>query len=455
MGKPCIIDGKDSHENPPCNAGVLLHSAAYGKVALQGRRVFRGGLRKLWLLAVLVVPVALTALAGCARHGAPPEGTVVSVPPATADTARPDATPAVPWVELDGDAALVAAGSLDASGQSLASWRDMAPAIRQSIAYLERKDTDGVALDRGGLRLTWGDLLRGQRVLLEVLPRLDTEPGLLARHFRWLRLDPPAAFTGYYEPVLDAARKPSGALRQPLYRVPDDMKSLDLGLFNPRYEGMRVTYRIEGGRAVPYHDRAAIDGRGALRGRGYELAWVDPVDAFFLQVQGSGRLRYADGSTTHVLYAGQNGRPYVSLGRVLRERGHLPADGVNMDAIRAWLAAHPERAQEMMNANPSYVFFRLAKDGPLGSMGRPLMPWVSLAVDRSVIPLGAITAFAVDVPGGGGAGAASLHGLGLAQDTGGAIKGHRIDLFCGAGERAKAVAGHLDARGQVWLLLPR
>lgn len=112
MGKPCIIDGKDSHENPPCNAGVLLHSATYGKVALQGGKVFRGVLRKLWLLAVLVVLVALTALAGCARHGAPPEGTVVSVPPATADEARPDATPAVPWVELEGDAALAAAGSL-------------------------------------------------------------------------------------------------------------------------------------------------------------------------------------------------------------------------------------------------------------------------------------------------------------------------------------------------------
>lgn len=366
-----------------------------------------------------------------------------------------EAAPRAAWVELDGEAALAAAGSLDVRAQGLASWRDMAPAIRQSIAYLEAKDAGGVALDVEGLRLTWGELLRSQRTLLAALPRIDGDPAVLAERFRWVRLEPPAAFTGYYEPVLEASRRPDKRHSQPLYRVPDDMKSLDLGQFNARYEGMRITYRIEGGRAVPYHDRAAIDGRGALRGKGYELAWTDPVDAFFLQVQGSGRLRYADGGETHVLYAGQNGRPYVSIGRIMRERGHLPADGVNMDAIRAWLAANPGKAQEMMNTNPSYVFFRLAKDGPLGSMGRPLLPWVSLAVDRSVIPLGALTAFAVDLPGGEDGYPLPLHGLGLAQDTGGAIKGNRIDLFCGSGERARAVAGHLDARGQVWLLLAR
>lgn len=404
------------------------------------------------LRAIVTTLLVCLLFAGCARHEAAPPAAGLGA--AGVPEQKQELEPGT-WVMLDETEARAAAGSLDIAAQGLRSWNDLAPAIRHSMAWLSSKDTGSVAVAQGGLRITWGELLAAQRNLLALLPQLDAQPALLASHFRWYRLSPSVDFTGYYEPVLRASRTRKAGYPQAIYRVPDDMRQLDLGQFNSRYEGQRITYRLEGNKVLPYHDRAAIDERGALRGKGYELAWAqDPVDVFFLQVQGSGRLQFDDGSNVHVLYAGQNGRPYASLGRVMRERGILPPDGVNMDAIRAWLAANPGQAQQVMNANPSYVFFRLANEGPNGSMGRALLPWVSLAVDRSVIPLGAVTTFAVDLPGGSGE-TGSLHGIGLAQDTGGAIKGRRIDLFCGSGDRAKTVAGHLDAAGQVWLLLPR
>jgi membrane-bound lytic murein transglycosylase A len=223
---------------------------------------------------------------------------------------------------------------------------------------------------------------------------------------------------------------------------------------------------VENGEVVPYHDRETIDSGGALEGKGLEIAWVqDPADIFFLQVQGSGRLIMPDGTEKHVLYAGKNGREYVSLGRVMKERGLLPADGISMQSIRAYLAAHPEKERELLNTNPSYVFFRLSDDGPYGSINQVLTPWVSLATDRATLPLGSAMLFSVPRPlpatvqqhGTDGRAYAEqpFTGIGLAQDTGGAIKEHRIDLFSGSGELAEFVAGHLAARGSVYLLLPR
>lgn len=363
--------------------------------------------------------------------------------------------PLPPYTEAAADEVRAAVAAMDPRSQGLASWTDLAPALGQSLAHMAGRPGDGVALDQPGLRVTNAELAAALKQLSALLPLLDGNPGLLVERFRWLRVD--TAWTGYYEPVLRASRGPAPGYSHPIYRTPPDMRVAEL--ITSGSGRQRVTYRVADGSGDrmrrPYHDRAEIDA-GALRGRGLELAWAaDQVDVYILHVQGSGRVRFTDGSEARVLYAAQNGRPYASIGRILKERGELPPDGVNMPAIRQWLERHPDQARQLMNANPSYVFFRMAEGGkgPLGCMGRPLTPWVSLATDRSVLPSGALVAFSAPVPQPAGGGAVT--GLGLAQDTGGAIKGYRIDLFCGAGERAAAVAGHLDAPGPAWLLLPR
>lgn len=400
-------------------------------------------------------------LSGCASRApeVPARAPVAPVVEQAPVPARPALSlPPLPaYTEVSPDEIRAAIAAMDPRSQGLASWNDLAPALAQSLSYMATRPADGVALDRPGVRVTNADFMAALRQLSGLLPSLDANPGLLAERFRWLRVD--TAWTGYYEPVLLASRRPAPGYAHPIYRTPPDMRVTELATSGSGRQ--RMTYRVVNGpkgRVLrPYYDRTEIDAGGALRGKGLELAWAaDPVDVYILQVQGSGRLRFTDGSEARVLYAAQNGRPYVSIGRILKERGDLPPDGVNMPAIRQWLEDHPTEAQALMNTNPSYVFFRLeegAGSGPLGCTGRPLTPWVSLATDRSVLPSGALVAFSTPVPQHAGGGAVT--GLGLAQDTGGAIKGYRIDLFCGAGDRAAAVAGHLDASGPAWLLLPR
>ena len=190
-----------------------------------------------------------------------------------------------------------------------------------------------------------------------------------------------------------------------------------------------------------------------------ELAWVeDPVDIFMLQIQGSGRLRFEDGSVRSVLYDGQNGHKYVALGRVMVDRGLLKREEVSMFSIREWLAAHPDQVTDLLDTNPSYVFFKLGKpgtSGSKGSMGRRITPWVSVATDQSVLPNGLLTLMNVTLPDEGGEHSVPFNALTLPQDTGGAIKRNRVDLFCGNGETATHTASYLDNRGAVFLLLPR
>ncbi len=324
------------------------------------------------------------------------------------------------------------ARQLSPARQGLSSWRDLDFALSQSLAYVESKPAAATAISRPGLSVTWARMAQSLSLLRSLLPRLDAEPQLLAENFLWLRLGPDFDFTGYYEPTLRAGRKATAALPYPLYRLPPDVRP-----------------------GVPYFSRKAIDRRGALRGRGLEIAYVDETDAFFLHVQGSGRLLFADGSVSHVLYAGKNNQKYVSLGRVMKEKGLLPEGGVNMRAIREYLAAHPGERAALFDENPSYVFFREASAGPIGSMGRLLTPWVSLAVDRNTVPQGALTMILAPLPGPDGQHTRPFSALTLPQDSGGAIRGYRMDLFCGVGDEAAHVAGHLDAKGAVYILLPR
>ena len=325
---------------------------------------------------------------------------------------------------------------LSPARQGMRSWTDMRFAVEQSLAYVRAKPSSRVAVNLPALQVTYGDMRRGLEHLLRVLPLLDRTPDLLASDFRWVRIGPDFGFTGYYEPEILASPVRKGTFQYPLYRRPPDLKS-----------------------RRPYFSRHAIDRQGALHGRGLELVWVEnPVDIFMLQVQGSGRLRFEDGSIRYVLYDGQNGQKYVALGRIMVERGLLRREDVNMFSIRKWLSAHPDQVEELLDTNPSYVFFKFGApgtEGSKGSMGRRITPWVSVATDQSVLPNGLMTLMNVDLPDENGAYVLPFNGLTLPQDTGGAIKRNRVDLFCGTGTVATRTASYLDRRGAVYLLLPR
>lgn len=260
--------------------------------------------------------------------------------------------------------------------------------------------------------------------------------------------------TGYYEPLLRGSRKPGARYRFPVFGVPDDLLVLDLTEVYPELKGIRLRGRLEGRRVVPYFDRSQIDqGRAAVAGK--EIAWVDdPIDLFFLQIQGSGRIALESGETIRVGYAEQNGHPYRSIGRVLAERGDLPLEKTSMQGIKAWAQANPHKLSELLNQNGSYVFFReLPADtaGPPGALGVPLTPRRSAAVDARYVPLGAPVYIATTWP----LSSRPLNQLMLAQDTGGAIRGAvRADFFWGFGEDAGREAGRMKQPLRMWVLLP-
>ena len=271
--------------------------------------------------------------------------------------------------------------------------------------------------------------------------------------------DPNGLFTGYYEPLLYGSRGKRPPYTVPLRQPPADLVRVDLGRFNPQLAGYAIYGQIEGGQFLPYHSRAEIEA-GALDGRHLELVWVDdPIDKFFLQIQGSGQVQLDDGELIRVGYASQNGHPYRAIGRDLVEIGALELDLVSLQSIRAWLLANPEAAASIMARNRSYVFFTENRElrpdeGPLGALGVPLTAGRSLAVDPRFLPLGVPLWLDSTAPYPEGEG--PLRRLLIAQDTGGAIKGVvRGDVFWGAGERAEAIAGHMKSDGQLFLLLPR
>ena len=265
-------------------------------------------------------------------------------------------------------------------------------------------------------------------------------------------------FTGYFEPLLHGAPRRDGRFNVPLYARPSDLVDVDLGLFHEDWQGARITGRGVEGALHPCSSSAEIDG-GSLDGRSLEIVWVDdPVDAFLLQVQGSGRVELADGSVTRLGYAASNGHPYVSIGRELVERGAIPLDEVDWPAIRAWLDNHTDEAQALLHANPSYVFFTTVDgEGPRGAQGVTLTPGRSLAVDPRFVPLGTPVWLDATAPAPDPQDAdVRLNRLMVAQDTGGAIKGAvRGDVFWGHGEAAGAIAGRMKHRGRYAILLPK
>ena len=335
------------------------------------------------------------------------------------------------------------------------------PALRASCARIAALKAEA-SLGPGGTAGEWKDFCAGAAALPP--DRAAIRAFLEARAAPLLATSNGAAeglFTGYYEPLLDGARTPGGRYSVPLLARPDDLVTVELGRFRDGLKGERIAGRIDGGALVPYPDRAAI-AKGALGDRARPLVWLaDPVDAFFLHIQGSGRVALAEGGEMRVGYAAQNGHPYVAIGRELVRRGALPKDGVNMPAIKDWLAAHPGEAAGVLDANPSYVFFRELPmpdgpvDGPPGAENVPLSAGRSLAVDRKFMALGLPLWLDTTVPAADGS-LLPLRRLMMAQDTGGAIRGPvRGDVFWGRGPEAERRAGAMKQPGRYWLIVPK
>ena len=268
--------------------------------------------------------------------------------------------------------------------------------------------------------------------------------------------------TGYYEPLLSGSRTRTAQFQVPLYATPDDLLTVDLSSLYPDLKGRRLRGRIDGRRVVPYWTRADIDS-GSAPFAAPVLAWVaDPVEAFFLEIQGSGRVKLADGSRMRVGYDDQNGHPYRSIGRILVDRGDLPLERASMQGIADWGRRNPDKLTALLDENPSYVFFREVPapalgtleatiDGPIGSLGVPLSRERTVAVDTRSIPLGAPVYLATTRP----LSDTPLERLMLAQDTGGAIRGAvRADFFWGFGDEAGREAGRMRQQGRLWLLWP-
>jgi membrane-bound lytic murein transglycosylase A len=260
--------------------------------------------------------------------------------------------------------------------------------------------------------------------------------------------------TGYYEPVIEGSRARSGRYTQPVYGLPEDLVVVDLAAQYPELRGLRLRGRLNGRRVEPYYSRGEIAARNGTFPAPV-IAWIaDPVELFFLQVQGSGQIRLESGERIRVGFADQNGHPYRSLGRHLVERGEMTLDQASMQSIKAWGAANPQRLQEALNHNASYVFFRElpAAGGPPGALGVPLDAGYSIAVDPRYVPLGAPVFLATTYP----LSPQPLERLVVAQDTGGAIRGAvRADFFWGTGAEAGALAGRMRQPGRMWLLWPR
>ncbi|HEX8642812.1 MAG TPA: murein transglycosylase A [Allosphingosinicella sp.] len=386
----------------------------------------------------LLLAAALLTAAACARVVPRPETPPPSQPSQPSqpqpEPERPAQPPQPPPPATAVEAGLRQGPSYQPTGEAAErAWR----AFRISCpSLLSRDDASGLTRKED-----WRPLCEQSATL--------TTPASMAAFFRdrfeLVEVGDGAAFaTGYYEPEIRGSRD-----RRPGYDVPIYAKPPELLDANPQTSERRRGRVDESGAYVPYYERAEIEA-GALAGRGLEIAWAaDPADLFFLQIQGSGRLRLPDGNVMRIGYAGQNGREYVAIGRLLRERG-LVQPPVTMQRIREWIAAHPEEGRALMRENRSYVFFQeLTGPGPLGALGRPVTPRASVAADPSFVPLGApVLLLAMTDP--------RADGLWIAQDTGGAIRGaNRFDTFWGAGEEAALIAGGMQARGRAYLLLPR
>jgi membrane-bound lytic murein transglycosylase A len=367
---------------------------------------------------------------------------LVALASCTPPTKRPPAVPPAPPVVAPGPATALEAGV--AAGPSLAGI-DAASAERAYQAFqiscptlVKRQDGSGLTRPEDWQR----------PCALAMLGNWVSPARFFEDNFELVAIGDGKAFvTGYYEPEIAGSRTRQPGYEVPVYRKPPDLVEVDAAV--AAAAGTPRRGRLENNVIVPYWERAEIED-GALAGRGLEIAWVaDPIDFFFLQIQGSGRLRLPDGEVIRIGYAGQNGRDYVGIGKLMKDRGLLGPGQTTMQGIVAWLRAHPEEGRAIMRENKSWIFFQeLTGPGPLGALGLPVTPRASVAADPKFVPLGAPVLLELD--------RAEASGLWIAQDTGGAIKGaNRFDTFWGAGEEAARIAGGMQGRGRAFVLVPR
>lgn len=333
------------------------------------------------------------------------------------------------------------------------------PALLRSCARLEaRPDETRLGQDAGRLAGTAGDW-RAPCAALAGLPEDDPEAArrTLETWFVPFRARGGEAetglVTGYYEAELRGALFPGGPYATPVYGWPDDLVTVDLGTFAPDMKGRHLVGQVAEGRLRPYPGREAIE-EGLLGGRGLELLWADdPVDVFFLHIQGSGKVRFPDGSERRIGYAISNGQAFTGIGRLLLDEGKIGPGQADGMSIRAWLRANPEEGRDFMRRNARFIFFRwIEGEGPIGAQGVALTPRRSIAVDPRFVPYGLPVYLDTTWPGE----ARPLRRLMVAQDTGAAIKGPlRADFYWGSGEPALRHAGGMKQQGRFYLLLPR
>jgi len=346
-------------------------------------------------------------------------------------------------------------------------WESLVSALEKNQGYLNKLNPEKL-FHYGPHTFTCRQVKESQEAFLNLIREKPTPEHLnkaIHENFLIYRAtghdgDEQVLFTGYFEPLYNASLSPDETFRYPLYKRPENLITADLSLFKEDLKGRKITGRVQDKRLLPYYSRKEIE-EGALRGRNLELAWLEsPVDAAFLHIQGSGRLRLKDGGTLNVGYSTANGHSYRSIGRYMLDQGFLTREEMSMQAIRRYLAEHPEKVQEILNHNPSYIFFRLLDTGPVGNIGVPLTPGRSLALDSKRFPKGALAFIRCQKPTLGPTGDITgwqpFSRFAVNQDTGGAIKGPgRADIFWGNGPYAEAVAGHLKHQGELYLLIQK
>ena len=338
-------------------------------------------------------------------------------------------------------------------------------AIRQSLAYLQKLPSDRVvgeqprrftAKEVSDSLLAFEKLLDSWRCMeclaREINDRFEILPSSAVQFSEVL-------FTGYYQPIIQGSLVPSEKFRYPIYARPADLITAERVTLAPKITVEKLFGRAEGEQFMPYYSRQEIDGAGSLRGHGLEIAWVeDPIDLFFLHIQGSGLIQLPDGRQLTVGYAGQNGRAYRSIGRLLIDRGKIAREEMSMQRLRRYLKEHPEERSDIFSYNESYVFFRILDSGPLGSLEVPVTGGRSLATDARLFPKGALALIQTEIPIIDGSG--ELTGwrpttrFVLNQDTGGAIRGlQRADLYFGTGDQAAGLAGYMNRPGKMFFLV--
>ncbi|MBN2417850.1 MAG: MltA domain-containing protein, partial [Deltaproteobacteria bacterium] len=337
-----------------------------------------------------------------------------------------------------------------------------------NLAYLNRL-TQGHTFQYGPHRYSRDQVIKSQKALLDILKDTKGQSEIrkkIKKNFMLYRAagrvgKKGVLFTGYFEPTYNARTAPDHEYRFPVYRLPEDLIKIDLSLFKDKYKGESIIARIEEKQVLPYYTRMEIEKDKILENKTLEIAWLkDPVDVAFLHIQGSGRLRMEAGDFLSVGYHSSNGRPYQSIGKYLIENEFMTKEEMSMQGIREYLSSHPDMISDTLNYNPSYIFFRVLENGPLGNIGVPLTPGRSIALDSRLFPKGALCFISSEKPVEDSSGNIEkwekFSRFIINQDTGGAITGAgRADIFWGNGRYAELAAGHMKHDGELFVLIKR